>query len=199
MPRRAVVALATTAVALVLLVSFKTPPETGLAGTGTSRLVAVGDPPAFGAVPALDPVLDGASPSPEPATVAQPGAGSLPPARVGGGAATPPPAPVQPASSTPPSATGGFSGRVTGPVVDTQFGSVQVQVTVANGRIVDVTAVQLPVDRRRSAEISQYVEPILRSEALQAQSATIDTVSGATYTSEAYAASLQGALDQAHG
>jgi uncharacterized protein with FMN-binding domain len=85
-------------------------------------------------------------------------------------------------------------------VVQTRFGPVQVQVTIASGKISDVTALQLPNDRQRSAEISQIVEPMLRSEALTAQSAQIDLVSGATYTSDAYARSLQAALDQAaHG
>ena len=55
----------------------------------------------------------------------------------------------------------------------------------------------MPFDHPRSEAISQYVEPLLRSEALQAQSAQIDLVSGATYTSDAYARSLQSALDQA--
>ncbi len=72
--------------------------------------------------------------------------------------------------------------------------------TIAGGKIADITALQLPFDRQRSAEISQIVEPMLRSEALTAQSAQIDLVSGATYTSDAYAQSLQSALDQAaHG
>jgi uncharacterized protein with FMN-binding domain len=198
MPRRAIVALVTTAIAVVLLISFKPPPEAGLAGTGTSRLVAVGNPPAFGNAPVFDPGSGGGSPAQgRAAPPADPGTGTQP--RPRGTTEPPAAAPATPAPATPPAAGGAFSGQVTGPVVDTQFGSVQVQVTVSNGRIVDVTAVQLPFDRRRSAEISQYVEPILRSESLQAQSAQIDAVSGATYTSEAYAESLQGALDQAHG
>jgi hypothetical protein len=56
----------------------------------------------------------------------------------------------------------------------------------------------LPFDRSRSQEISQVVGPLLRSEALAAQSASIDVVSGATYTSNGYAQSLQSALDRAH-
>lgn len=71
--------------------------------------------------------------------------------------------------------------------------------TFTNGKITDVKALQLPFDRRRSAEISQYVEPYLRSEALQAQSAQIDLISGATYTSTSYAESLQSAIDKARG
>jgi len=99
-------------------------------------------------------------------------------------------------------ATGGGvagTGRFTGAVVETMYGPVQVAISVSGGRVTDVTALQLPSDRRRSAEISQYAGPILRSEALQAQSARIDTVSGATYTSQGYEQSLQSALDQAHG
>jgi uncharacterized protein with FMN-binding domain len=61
-----------------------------------------------------------------------------------------------------------------------------------------VTAVQMPT-HGRSGFISQAVAPILQGEAVSAQSANIDTVSGATYTSEAYAQSLQSALDQTHG
>jgi uncharacterized protein with FMN-binding domain len=69
---------------------------------------------------------------------------------------------------------------------------------VLNGsRIVDVQAVQLPFDHPRSAEISRQAEPYLRQEVLQAQSANIDVVSGATFTSYSYAQSLQSALDQA--
>jgi uncharacterized protein with FMN-binding domain len=83
---------------------------------------------------------------------------------------------------------------VTGPVVSTRYGDVQVQTTVSGGRLTDVQALQLPSDRARSAFISQTAAPMLRDEALQAQSGQIDTISGATYTSEAYAQSLQAAL-----
>ena len=88
-------------------------------------------------------------------------------------------------------------GTVQGQEFDTRYGPVQVSVTVQGGRIADIQALQLPFDHPRSEAISQYVEPILRSEALQAQSAQIDLVSGATYTSDAYSRSLQSALDQA--
>jgi uncharacterized protein with FMN-binding domain len=88
------------------------------------------------------------------------------------------------------------STQVTGDAVDTRFGTVQVQVTVEGGTIVDVTALQLPSGGRDS-QVSAYAEPILRSEALQAGSAGIDTVSGATYTSMGYIQSLQSALDSA--
>jgi len=97
-------------------------------------------------------------------------------------------------------ATSGFKdGVYTGQDVFTQFGDVQVKVTISGGRITDVQPLQLPFDRPRSAEISQSAAPQLHDEVLQAQSAQIDTLSGATYTSDAYAQSVQAALDQAHG
>ena len=86
---------------------------------------------------------------------------------------------------------------IDGPVASNDYGDVQVRVTVKGNQIVDVQALQLPQDRSRSASISKAAGPILRREALQAQSAAIDLVSGATYTSESYAESLQGALDKA--
>jgi uncharacterized protein with FMN-binding domain len=85
---------------------------------------------------------------------------------------------------------------VDGPIVDTRFGPVQVSVTITDGAISDVAALELPTGGR-SGQISGYAGPILQSEALQAQSASIDGVSGATYTSRAYAESLQSALDDA--
>lgn len=101
------------------------------------------------------------------------------------------------ASPAPTKASGSGSGTtVDGQVVSTRYGDVQVEVVVAGGKIQDVVALQLPTGRR-SGQISTYVAPILHEEALQAQSAKIDLVSGATYTSDAYAQSLQSALDQA--
>jgi uncharacterized protein with FMN-binding domain len=85
---------------------------------------------------------------------------------------------------------------VTGPTVSTRWGPVQVQLSVAGGKITDIVALQLP-SGGRSSQISSYAEPVLRSEALAAQGSTIDGVSGATYTSVAYSRSLQAALDSA--
>jgi uncharacterized protein with FMN-binding domain len=81
--------------------------------------------------------------------------------------------------------------------VSTRYGDVQVRAVVQGGRLVDVQALTLPSDRERSARISDFAGPELHDEALQAQSANIDVVSGATYTSEGYAQSLQAALDRA--
>ncbi len=85
----------------------------------------------------------------------------------------------------------------TGPVVENPYGPVQVQVTEEGGKITDVKALQMPTEHALSKEISEQVAPMLRAEVLQAQSAEINLVSGATYTSESFASSLQGALRQA--
>lgn len=90
------------------------------------------------------------------------------------------------------------NGTFTGAVESTRFGNVQVQVVVAGGKITDVKALQLTDAERRSQMISATAAPILRSEVLQAQSGNVDTVSGATITSDAYLSSLQAALDAAH-
>jgi len=83
--------------------------------------------------------------------------------------------------------------------VATRYGDVQVAVVLKGGQIVDVKALELPSDRARSQYISTQVAPLLHDEVLQAQGARIDTIGGATYTSDAYAQSLQSALDKAHG
>lgn len=86
-------------------------------------------------------------------------------------------------------------GTVTGPLITTRYGPVQVRVTVAGGQVTDVQAVQLPTGGQ-SGQIADYSVPVLRREALAAQGAGLDAVSGASYTSQGYSESLQGALDQ---
>jgi uncharacterized protein with FMN-binding domain len=116
-------------------------------------------------------------------TTTTPAAGSSPP----------------PSGTTTPTTTGTGGGvrQIDGQVEPTQFGDIQVRVILRNGRITDVQPLQMPFDHQRSLEISQAVAPLLHDEVLQAQSARIDLISGATYTSDAYAQSLQAALDQA--
>lgn len=87
---------------------------------------------------------------------------------------------------------------VDGGVASTQYGNVQVAITVTGSHITDVTALHLTDSSGHSVRISDYAAPILRKEALAKQSAQIDMVSGATYTSEAYQQSLQSAIDAAH-
>ncbi|MFD2420606.1 FMN-binding protein [Amycolatopsis pigmentata] len=109
--------------------------------------------------------------------------------------ATAPPDPGTPSSSAPSSAGGPPSARIVdGSKVDTDFGPYQVRATFSAGRIIDVQMITEPSDRR-SRRIAAMAASSLRAEALRAQSAHIDTVSGATQTSEAYAQSLQAAID----
>ena len=85
----------------------------------------------------------------------------------------------------------------TGTAIQTRYGAVQVQVTISSGKITGVTTLLAPSGVPHSSSISAAATPVLASEALTAQSAKIDTVSGATFTSQGYLASLQSALDQA--
>ncbi|GLW69521.1 FMN-binding protein [Kitasatospora phosalacinea] len=85
---------------------------------------------------------------------------------------------------------------VTGSAVNTRYGPVQVKVTVTGGKISRIDVVQYPTRDRRDREINEYAVPVLNQEAIAAQSADIDVVSGATYTSDGYTRSLQSALDQ---
>jgi len=90
------------------------------------------------------------------------------------------------------------SGSYDGSVVQTRWGPVQVRITVAEGRITDVTAVTYPNGNQRDEEINAHALPILHDQAVKAQSAGIDSVSGATVTSDGYRESLQAAIDAAH-
>jgi uncharacterized protein with FMN-binding domain len=166
--KRALTAVAGTAVGLIGLLGYKS-----------------GSPPKQLAVGAGGP--SGAGATRLPPTTLPPT--TLPPTT------TPQTTPSPTAPRAP--STGLANGTFTGSVVNTRYGPVQVQVTISGGQLSDVSALELPVDRARSAAISNAVAPILRREALAAKGANIDTVSGATYTSEGYARSLQAAIDAA--
>ncbi len=104
--------------------------------------------------------------------------------------AAPTPAPAQ--------ASGQYrDGRYTGPAVDAFYGEVQVQAIVQGGKLTDVQVPMYPNDRRTSVRINNQAIPWLQQEAIQAQSANIDIISGATLTSEAFQESLQAALESA--
>lgn len=147
--------------------------------------------------------------TPKPAAVA--GVHVLSGAKAGTPVAAAPPKPAKSSSgstssSTKPSshkaskapAAAPQSGTVDGAVVGTQYGSVQVRVSFTGKKITNVHALKLTDSSGTSVSISAGAAPTLRHEALAAQSAKIDVVSGATYTSEAYQQSLQSALDAAH-
>lgn len=85
----------------------------------------------------------------------------------------------------------------TGAVDTNKWGPVQVSITVAGGKITNVKALQTPNHKPKSVRINQRATPILKAEALTAQSSSIQNVSGATYTADSYKISLQSAIDQA--
>ena len=107
------------------------------------------------------------------------------------------PSPTATASSSPsrPSSSSGTK-TADGDVIPTRYGNAQVRVTVSGGKITKVEALQLQGNDPKSVQISSYAEPYLRQSALTKQTAAIDAVSGATFTSASYEASLQSALDK---
>jgi uncharacterized protein with FMN-binding domain len=112
-----------------------------------------------------------------------------------GPGASNPPAPATTRAGT--AGTGAKDGTYTGSTEDTEYGPVQVSITVSGGRLTHVTVLQVPSTGGYEEQIVTDALPILNSEAISAQSANIDSVSGATFTSRGYAQSLQAALDRA--
>jgi uncharacterized protein with FMN-binding domain len=132
----------------------------------------------------------GATTSPQPSsrTTTRPGS-----SRTGGSRAT-----TSPSRSSSPSPAAPQVVRVVGAVVGTPYGDVQVRAVLRGNTLLDVQPLHLTDSGGHSRDLSAMAEPTLRQEALAAQSAKIDAVSGATYTSEGYIQSLQAALDAAH-
>lgn len=144
------------------------------------------------------------APANQPAAVS-----NVPPVTPSGAVSTP----ATPAPSAPPKRTtmpgGGMGsanmmqgmrykdGQYTGTVADAYYGNVQVQATVQSGKIVDVQFLDYPNSHGTSIEINSIAMPYLKSEAIQAQNANVNVVSGATQTSEAFIQSLSAALQQA--
>lgn len=98
-----------------------------------------------------------------------------------------------PAPAAPTVADGTYDGAV----INTRYGTVQVQAVISGGAIADVIAVKLTDADRRSVAISAQVAPMVHDEVLAAQSAHVSNISGGTYTTQAYLQSLQAALDSA--
>ena len=112
-------------------------------------------------------------------------------------ASTPTPGSGTATTATPGSGTASTA-TITGSAVSTRFGPVQVQITLSGTTITAATAVEFPSSDSRSAKINARAVPVLQQESVSAQSAKIDAVSGASYTSAGYVQSLQSALDQVH-
>jgi uncharacterized protein with FMN-binding domain len=167
MPIRAAVTLAATAIGTVLLFSFRTPPAAPIATLAPSSTSSSSSTPSPTATPSAAPPSGGASPTPT---------------------ATPTPTPA---------ASGLKSGSFTGQTYANPYGNVQVQVVISGGKITDVKTIQYPNGHQQSVFINSQALPLLREEVLQAQSAKINIIGGATFTSEGYAQSVQSALDLA--
>ncbi|MFJ9949761.1 FMN-binding protein [Kitasatospora sp. NPDC091207] len=172
--RRAVVSSAATTAGIILLLSLK-PHQ----AAGPAAVISSGGSDASGAVP-------GASAASAPSGGSSSSGGSA-----SSGGSSP--------GGTAPSAAAGAGGtrKVTGTASNTRYGPVQVQVTLSGSRITTVDVIKYPTEDRRDREINTSALPLLNQEAIAAQNATIDVVSGATFTSEGYIRSLQSALDQA--
>ena len=172
--RRAILTLGSTAAGLAALLSFKT----------HSSVADVAEP--------------GASP-PAASTAATPAASASAPAKAKASPAASPMKMKAKASASPMSGSGGSTATrtITGAVETTMYGPMQVKVTLEGQKITNVSVVQETNDGQESQQIDSFSIPKLTAETLSAQSARIDTVSGATQTSDGYIGSLQSALDQA--
>ncbi|MEP6631591.1 MAG: FMN-binding protein [Lapillicoccus sp.] len=133
-----------------------------------------------------------------PSTGSSPAASGATPSTGTSGTTSSPSSSAATPSAAPTSAAAAGTGTYTGAAVNTRWGIVQVRITVAGGKITASTAVQYPQNNSRDRQINAYAVPALNQEVVTAQSDSIDTVSGATVTSDGYVQSLQSALDQAH-
>lgn len=151
----------------------------------------------------LTPVTPSAAPTDPP--LADTAAATIPPAPTD--TAVPQQVFVPTATSVPPTAAPNTAnqngqykdGTYTGPEVDAIYGLVQVQAVIQNGKISNVQFLEYPNDRRTSVRINSFAVPTLQQEAVQAQSANVNLITGATLTSEAFQMSLQTALNKAKG
>lgn len=180
--RRVIMAIVSTVAALVLLLSFKTHSATSLATPPAAVATSV---PSTGTTASA-----AATPSAAVPTTSSSASTAAPTTT----SAAPAPATTTKAATT---TTAPTTKTVTGNAIDTRYGAVQVQITVTNGKLTAVNALQYPQSERKDQEINSYAIPALGKEALAAGSAKIDNISGATYTSQGYASSLQSALDKA--
>lgn len=198
--RRISFALMSTLAALVLLLSYRTSSGAGgTAATAVSSAHVVGSATAATATGAAGPQPRRVGASPTTTSAAPRTTSARPSAPRSRSAAS------STSSSTVPSTTGHpptstvapAAVTVQGATEMTQYGAVQVQVTIAGHRITDVTALAYPDGSGRDQEINAVAVPALRNQVLRAQSTRVDGVSGATYTTQGFLASVQSALDAA--
>jgi uncharacterized protein with FMN-binding domain len=171
--KRVLFAVTGTIAGLVGLLSFK---------SQSTPLTAAGGLPSLGGAASSSTAQAPSTPTPRSSSVA---------------GAAPKRGTRAPAARSSATSTAPVTKSYTGQAVETQYGIVQIKVTVAGSKITNVSFVQLTAFDGRSQEINSQAAPILLQETMAAQSAHIDVVSGATYTSDGYLQSLQSALDEA--
>ncbi|WP_194925075.1 FMN-binding protein [Catenulispora pinisilvae] len=183
--RRAIVTGTATVSGVVLLLGLKPHSNTPLAAKSANNNFTITQSGA----------LDGSQPSSAPSSSSASGSGSGSGTSGSSGSSSQPgSAAGSPASGVAPA---GASKTVTGDAADTRYGPVQLAVTFSGKKITQIQVLEYPTETGRDQEINTYAIPQLNQEAMSAQSANIDGVSGATYTSEGYQQSLQSAIDKA--
>ena len=197
--RRAIVALVSTAAGTVLLVGAKSGFGYGSTGPGTVPL-------ANRALPATSAGSGAPGALASPGGLAAGGTATAPAGSPPGPTATTAPGatskttPAAPKATTkPPKSTTMRDGTWNGAPIYNGYGNIELSITVGGGKITNVTTLDSPRDSSRSKSINANALPKLRQEALVAQSASIDTISGATETSDAYRQSLASAITKAFG
>ena len=185
--RRILLALMSTLAVVVVLFSYRTSTADPASGAATTVATGPADTSGTGTTTPAAPVPT-ATPTASTDTDADSGSDT--------NSASTPTAPTT-ASTTPATADSTAAKTYTGDAADTRWGPVQVEITVADGKVTAVDLLQVPSENGRDVEINDQAVPVLKEETLSAQSAQIDAVSGATVTSDGYTTSLQSALDQA--
>jgi len=205
--RRITFSIVSTLAVLVLLFSYKTSRNEPLAaatvvgsahivsGSGATSSSAGGPLPTSAPGSITVPSKKTAETTTTPAKTLDDGQPSAP-ATTNAAPTTAGPTTAAPTANAPTSTANNSPVTLDGAAVDTRFGPVQVEVVVAAGRITKATAIVYPTENPRDAEINAVAIPDLQAQVIAAQSAQIDGVSGATYTTEGFITSLQSALDQ---
>jgi uncharacterized protein with FMN-binding domain len=178
--RRAIVTSTATVSGIILMLGLKSHPAGATGSAGGQQPIGLGNAPA--------PTTTSSAPSDSSG-----GSGGSSGGSTGGSTTQPGSGSASSSAASGPSA----SRTVTGSAADTRYGPVQVQLTLVGKKITNIEVVQYPSESSRDQEINSYALPVLNQETMTAQSAQIDAVSGATYSSDGYIQSLQSALDQA--
>ena len=174
--RRTVYSLLALVTLALSVLSFRASSVPAAAGEGTATTTVAAPATTAGPTPARSASASTSASSPAPGSASSPAS-----------------------SASASSATGLADGTYTGSAVSTRYGTVQVQIAVSGGVLTLADAVTAPSGDRHTEQISASAIPVLNREAVAAGSASIQMVSGATFTSTGYLTSLQSALDQAQG